>query len=177
MPYTLKKIVLTRPQSNRKSVTLSTRICARILVEYEPTLSLLNDQYKVYQKDTTVGQWSKCESKVFISIENQIPNPRGKSERCKILVSTVAGNFWSHAVDPPCFIRSTVNTAVYLEILEHFMLPSTEKLYKDTDFTFQQNLAPAHSFPIHPRGVPNISWLLECFICSNDIQTGMSNIK
>lgn len=46
MSYTLKKRVLTRPKSNRKSMTLATRICTHILVEYEPTLSLLNDQHK-----------------------------------------------------------------------------------------------------------------------------------
>ena len=38
-----------------------------------------------------------------------------------------------------------VNAAVYQEILEHFMLPSTDKLYGDADFLFQQDLAPAHS--------------------------------
>ena len=31
------------------------------------------------------------------------------------------------------------------EILEHFMLPSADKLYGDADFIFQQDLAPAHS--------------------------------
>ncbi|KAJ7326889.1 hypothetical protein JRQ81_016648 [Phrynocephalus forsythii] len=40
---------------------------------------------------------------------------------------------------------SRVNTAVYQEILEHFMLPSTDELYGDADFIFQQNLAPAYT--------------------------------
>ncbi|KAF7656121.1 hypothetical protein LDENG_00046140 [Lucifuga dentata] len=44
-----------------------------------------------------------------------------------------------------CFINSKVNAAVYQEILEHFMLPSADKLYGDADFLFQQDLAPAHS--------------------------------
>ncbi len=32
---------------------------------------------------------------------------------------------------------------VYREILEHFMLPSADQLFKDADFIFQQDLAPA----------------------------------
>ncbi len=43
-----------------------------------------------------------------------------------------------------CFLKSTVNAAIYQEILEHFMLPS-EKLYGDADFIFQQDLAPVHT--------------------------------
>ncbi len=30
-------------------------------------------------------------------------------------------------------------------ILEHFMLPSADKLYRDADLIFQQDLAPAHT--------------------------------
>ncbi len=41
-----------------------------------------------------------------------------------------------------CFLKSTV---IYQEILEHFMLPSADKLYGDADFIFQQDLAPAHT--------------------------------
>ncbi len=44
-----------------------------------------------------------------------------------------------------CFLKSTVNAAIYQEILEHFMLPSADKLYGDADFIFQQDLAPAHT--------------------------------
>ncbi len=44
-----------------------------------------------------------------------------------------------------CVFWSPVNTAVYQEVLEHFMLPSADKLYGDADFTFQQDLAPAHT--------------------------------
>ncbi len=39
----------------------------------------------------------------------------------------------------------TVNTDIYQDILEHFMLPSADKLYGDADFIFQQDLAPAHT--------------------------------
>ncbi len=44
-----------------------------------------------------------------------------------------------------CFLKSTVNAAIYQEILEHFMLPSADKLYGDAGFIFQQDLAPAHT--------------------------------
>ncbi len=46
---------------------------------------------------------------------------------------------------PLCFLKSTVNAAIYQEIFEHFMLPSADKLYEDADFIFQQDLAPAHT--------------------------------
>ncbi len=51
----------------------------------------------------------------------------------------------STGVGPLCFLKSTVNAAIYQEILEHFMLPSTDKLYGDADFIFQQDLAHAHT--------------------------------
>ncbi len=63
-------------------------------------------------------------------------------------VSTVS-DIWaamsSAGVGPLCFLKSTVNAAIYQEILEHFMLPSADKLYGDADFIFQQDLAPAHT--------------------------------
>ncbi len=51
----------------------------------------------------------------------------------------------SAGVGPLCFLKSTVNAAIYQEILEHFMLPSADKLYGDADFILQQDLAPAHT--------------------------------
>ncbi len=51
----------------------------------------------------------------------------------------------SAGVGPLCFLKSTVNADIYREILEHFMLPSADKLYGDADFIFQQDLAPAHT--------------------------------
>ncbi len=50
----------------------------------------------------------------------------------------------SAGVGPLCFLKSTDNAAIYQDILEHFMLPSADKLYGDADFIFQQDLAPAH---------------------------------
>ena len=51
----------------------------------------------------------------------------------------------SAGVGQLCFLKSTVYAAIYQEILEHFMLPSADKLHGDADFIFQQDLAPAHT--------------------------------
>ncbi len=51
----------------------------------------------------------------------------------------------SAGVGPLRFLKSTVNAAIYQEILEHFVLSSADKLYGDADFIFQQDLAPAHT--------------------------------
>ncbi len=50
----------------------------------------------------------------------------------------------SAGVGPLCFLKSTVNAAIYQEILEHFMFPSADKIYGDADI-FHQDLAPAHN--------------------------------
>ncbi len=51
--------------------------------------------------------------------------------------------------DPKSSFQIKVNFAfhleIYQEILEHFMLPSADKLYEDADFIFQQDLAPVHT--------------------------------
>ncbi len=43
----------------------------------------------------------------------------------------------SAGVGPLCFLKSTVNAAIYQEIVEHLMLPSADKLYGDDNFIFQ----------------------------------------
>ncbi len=66
-------------------------------------------------------------------------------------VSTVSDYLGYHVI---CWCWSTlfsevhsqlVTVNIYQEILEHFMLPSTDKLYGDADFIFLQDLAPAHT--------------------------------
>ncbi len=69
----------------------------------------------------------------------------------------------SAGVGPLCFLKSTVNAAIYQEILEHFMLHSADKLYGDADFIFQQDLAPAHSAKgtkswFNDHGVTVLGW-------------------
>ncbi len=46
----------------------------------------------------------------------------------------------SAGVGPLCFLKSTVNAAIYQEILEHFMIPSADKIYGDADFHFPAGL-------------------------------------
>ncbi len=108
----------------------------------------------------TVAQWSKVlfsdESKFCISFGNQglrVWRKSGEAQNPCCLKSSVkfpqSVMIWaamsSAGVGPLCFLKSTVNAAIYQEILEHFMLPSADKLYGDADFIFQQDLAPAHT--------------------------------
>ncbi len=52
----------------------------------------------------------------------------------------------SAGVGPLCFLKSTVNAAVYQETLEHIMLPSADKLYGDVLISFSsRTLAPTHN--------------------------------
>ncbi len=43
------------------------------------------------------------------------------------------------------FLKTNATAPVYQYILEHFMLPSADQLFKDADLIFQQDLAPAHT--------------------------------
>ncbi len=73
-------------------------------------------------------------------------NPRCLKSSVKFPQSVMIWASMSSAgVGPLCFLKSTVNAAIYQELLEHFMLPSADKLYGDADFIFQQDLAPAHT--------------------------------
>ncbi len=55
------------------------------------------------------------------------------------------GAMSSAGVGTLCFLKNYVTAPVYQEILEHFMLPSPDQLFKDSDFIFQQDLSPAHT--------------------------------
>ncbi len=117
--------------------------------------------WAVEKNNWTVAQWSKVlfsdESKFCISFGNQGPrvwrksgeaqNPCCLKSSVKFPQSVMIWAAMSSAGDvgPLCFLKSTVNAAIYQEILEHFMLPSADKLYGDADFIFQQDLAPAHT--------------------------------
>ncbi len=59
--------------------------------------------------------------------------------------SVIWGAMSSAGVGPLCFLKTNVTAPVYQELLEHFMLPSADQLFKDADFIFQQDLAPAHT--------------------------------
>ncbi len=56
-----------------------------------------------------------------------------------------------------------LTSPVYQEILEHFMLPSADQLFKDADFIFQQDLAPVHTAKstkswLNVHGVGVLDW-------------------
>ncbi len=109
------------------------------------------------KKNWTVAQCSKVlfsdESKCCISFVNQGPRvwrKRGETQNPCCLKSSVKfhSQWWmsSAGVGPLCFLKSTHSQRSRLQdILEHFMLPSADKLYGDADFIFQQDLAPAHT--------------------------------
>ncbi len=66
-------------------------------------------------------------------------------------------------VGPLCFLKTNVTAPIYQDILEHFMLPSDDQLFKDTDFIFQQDLAPAHTAKstkswLNEHGVGVLDW-------------------
>ncbi len=62
------------------------------------------------------------------------------------------------------FLKINIIVPVYQYILEHFMLPSADQLFKDADFIFQQDLAPAHTAKstkseLNDHGVGVLDWL------------------
>ncbi len=100
--------------------------------------------WAVEKKNWTVAQWSKVlfsdESKFCISFGNEGPrvwrksgeaqNPCWLKSSVKFPQSVMIWAAMSSAgVGPLCFLKSTVNAAIYQEIL-------------DADFIFQQDLAP-----------------------------------
>ncbi len=124
-----------------------------------------------------VAQWSKFlfsdESTFSISFGNQGPRVWRKSGETESMlievqceVSTVSDDLGCHVIcwcGSTMFLKSTVNAAIYQEILEHFMLPSADKLYGDADFIFQQDLAPAHTVKgtkswFNDHGVTVLDW-------------------
>ncbi len=114
-------------------------------------------------------------SKLCIPFENQGPSVWRKSGEaqnpCCLKFSVkfpqsvmIWAAMSSAGVGPLCFLKSTVNAAIYPDILEHFMLLSADKLYGDADFIFQQDLAPAHTAKCtknwyNDHGVTMLDWL------------------
>ncbi len=64
----------------------------------------------------------------------------------KFLQSVMIWHAMSSAgVGPLCFLKTNVTAPIYQYILEHFMLPSADQLFKEADFILQQDLASAHT--------------------------------
>ncbi len=129
------------------------------------------------KKNWTVAQWSKVlfsdESKFCISFGNQGPRvwrKDGEAHSSSCLKSSVkfphSVMIWvamsSAGVGPLCFLKTNVTAPVYQDILEHFMLPSADQLFKDADFIFQMDLAPAHT------AKSTKSWLNDHGVCVLD---------
>ncbi len=69
----------------------------------------------------------------------------------------------SAGVGPLCFLETNITAPIYQEMLEHFMLPSADQLFKDADFIFHQDLAPAHTAKstkswLNDHGVGVLDW-------------------
>ncbi len=112
------------------------------------------------KKNWTVSQWSKVlfsdECKFCISFGNQGPrvwrkggeahSPSCLKSRVKFPQSVMIwGAMPSAGVGPLGFLKTNITAPVYQEMLAHFMFPSADQLFKDADFIFQQDLAPAHT--------------------------------
>ncbi len=130
------------------------------------------------EKNWTVAQWSKVlfsdESKFCISFGNQGPRvwrKGGEAHSPSYLKSSVkfpqsvmiCGAMSSAGVGSLCFLKTNVTAPVYQEMLEHFMLPSADQLFKDADFIFQKDLAPVHTAKstkgwINYHGVGVLDW-------------------
>ncbi len=127
------------------------------------------------KKNWTVAQWPKVlfsdksnfafhlEIKVW-SLEEGVERHRIQLLEVQCEVSEVRDDLGFRDVcwcGPLCFIKAKVNAAVYQEILEHFMLPSAEKLYGDADFLSSRTLAPAHSAKPLPSALLTMIYLLD----------------
>ncbi len=130
------------------------------------------------EKNWTVAQWSKVlfsdERTFCISFGNQDPRvwrKGGEAHSPSCLKSSVKfpqsvmilGAMSSAGVGPLCFLKTNVTAPVYREMLEHCMLPSADQLFKDADFIFQQDLAPAHTSKstkswLNDHGVGVLDW-------------------
>ncbi len=98
------------------------------------------------------------------SLEEEAQNPCCLKSRVKFPQSVMVwAAMSSSGVVALCFLKSTVNAAIFQEILEHFMLPSADKLYGDADLIFQQDLTPAHTAKgtkswFNDHGVTVLDW-------------------
>ncbi len=95
----------------------------------------------------------------------QAHSPNCLKSSVKFLQSVMIwGAMSSAGVGPLCFFfKTNVTARIYQEILEHFMLLSADQLFKDANFIFQQDLAPAHTTKstkswLNDHGVGVLDW-------------------
>ncbi len=87
-------------------------------------------------------------------------------------VSTVSDDLGCHVICwcwSTVFSESTVNAAIYQEILEHFMLPSADKLYGDANFI----LSRTWHLPTLPK-VPKAGSMTMVLLCLIGQQTRLT---
>ncbi len=126
------------------------------------------------KKDWTAAEWSKVmfsdESKFCISFGNQGPRvwrKRGEAQNPRCLRSSVKfpqsvmvwGAMSSAGVGPLCFLRSKVNTAVYQEVLEHFLLLTN---FMEMQISFSNRTWHMHTVPKLP--VPGLRTMVSLFL-------------
>ncbi len=159
----------------------ASRVTTLRRLQEKATKPLLNQRQRqkhltwaVEKKNSVSKVLFSDESQFCISFGNQGPRvcrKSGEAQNPCCLKSSVkfpqSVMIWaamsSAGVGPLCFLKSTVNAAIYQEILDHFMLPSADKLYGDADFIFQQDLAPAHTAKgtkswFNDHGVTVLDW-------------------
>ncbi len=124
------------------------------------------------KKNWTVAQWSKVLfSDYYISFGNQGPRvwrKGGEAHSTSCLKSSVkfpqSVMIWVQChllVLVRCvFWKPTSLHPFTKKCFEHFMLPSADQLFKDADFLFQQDLAPAHT------ANSTKSWLNDHVLCA-----------
>ncbi len=107
-------------------------------------------------------------------LEIKVPESGGRVERHRIHVAwspvwSFHSQWWFGL---PCHLLVLVHCVFWSpqstqpstrKYLEHFMLPSADKLYGDADFIFQQDLAPAHTAKgtkswFNDHGVTVLDW-------------------
>ncbi len=99
-------------------------------------------------------------------LETKVLESGGRVEKSSVKFPQsvmIWGAMSSAGVGPLCFLKTNITAPVYQEILEHFMLPSADQLFKDADFIFQQDLAPAHTAKstkswLNDNGVGVLDW-------------------
>ncbi len=95
------------------------------------------------------GPKSSFQMKVNVAfhLEIKVPESGGRVERHRIHVAwSPVWSFHSQWWFGLTFHLLVLGHCVfYQEILEHFMLPSADKIYGDAGFIFQQDLAPVHT--------------------------------
>ena len=112
------------------------------------------------KEELDVAHWTKVlftnESKFCITFGNigprvwRLPGEENQPGCTKSSVKfpqsvMVWGAMAAGGVGQLCFLKSNVNVEVYQQVLEYFMPPAGEEIFRCTDFMFRQDLAPAHS--------------------------------